>query len=91
MSEGGRIGNTKNEDESVDIDKAEMNLDWDATRRSLVAAVQDFLRQEPRHAAQPVRGADGAGTAVAADRDRRQHRARIGRKPTKRRSFSIAS
>ena len=36
ISEGGRIGNTKNEDQSIDIDKAEMNLDWDATRRSLV-------------------------------------------------------
>jgi hypothetical protein len=37
MSEGGRIGNTKSEDEAVNIDRAEMNLDWDATRRSLVA------------------------------------------------------
>jgi Protein of unknown function len=37
MAEGGRIGNAKNEDESVNIDKAEMNLDWDSTRRSLVA------------------------------------------------------
>ena len=37
MSEGGRIGNTKNEEESVTIDRAEMNLDWDSTRRTLVA------------------------------------------------------
>ena len=37
MSEGGRIGNTKNEDESINIDRAEMNLDWDSTRRTLVA------------------------------------------------------
>jgi hypothetical protein len=36
-AEGGRIGNSKNEDESIEIDKAEMNLDWDSTRRSLVA------------------------------------------------------
>ena len=36
-SEGGRIGNAKNEEESLNIDRAEMNLDWDATRRSLVA------------------------------------------------------
>ena len=37
MSEGGRIGNTKNEEESINIDRAEMNLDWDSTRRTLVA------------------------------------------------------
>lgn len=37
MAEAGRIGNSKNEDDSITIDKAEMNLDWDSTRRSLVA------------------------------------------------------
>jgi len=37
MAEAGRIGNSKDEDDSIEIDKAEMNLDWDSTRRSLVA------------------------------------------------------
>ena len=60
MSEGGRIGNTKNEEESISIDRAEMHLDWDATRRSLVAPFKISSGQEPHHAAQPVRVADGA-------------------------------
>jgi hypothetical protein len=37
ISERGRIGNTKNEEDSIEIDKVEMNLDWDSTKRMLVA------------------------------------------------------
>ena len=36
-----------------------MNVEWDAGRRVLVAAVQDHLRREPDHAARPPRAANG--------------------------------
>ena len=52
----------------------ESRLGFDAAHAG--RAVQDLLRQEPRHAAQPVRSADAGRLAVAADHDRRQHRAR---------------
>ena len=72
----GNIIDTDTPDYPMAIDSAEMNVEWDAGRRVLVAPFKIISGREPAHAAGPSRAAQRQRHRLAARFQRRHDRAR---------------
>ena len=62
----------------IPIDRAEINLDWDATRQGLVHAVPGRIRRQSHHAARTIRRPARRQPRVGDAGLRRHRRARLG-------------
>ena len=76
--EKGVINDLEDPDASIPIDRAELSLDWDATRRALLDAVPRALGRQSHHADGAGRGAARSRWSMGTETFRRHHRAGRG-------------